>query len=670
MALQVTISGVVFPPENYYVGPFKSSEGAYYVILLDSSDTSLIEAWKATDPTSSFSEQNGANKPNLTNLVRSLWVCQVSDVLHIAAQEASTGRVSYRSFDMASDFWSLEPNETVETPAQAPDAMSVSIGIRSDGDVIILYNGDTDAVKGNPYQRVDYARKEGSTWTTGVAVDNAGSVNWYGSVVVLGSSDRMHFFFSSYTANDAYQRCLTSANALETFPSSFDTDISATKHAYVNGVHWTSGGNEKVRCLYKDGDDTGAVAKLTSADAPTVTVTANAVDAVAAGNNPICGMALQTNVQHIMLARSSDADLYRDYTGADDDTWANADDVMVLEVVTINAISVNVYLRGSATELAYVYDDNGTIKYNEVQLAAGGPTEVSLAGAQPASTGVLHWLSKNKLSGSQPNSTGAISASRLLSACVAGNQPAATGGFALIKYQISLAGAQPNSTGSLGLAAQIALAGTQPAASGSLSVKYLIALSGSQPSATGSIAAIALLFATLTGAQPSATGSLTVKYLIALSGSQPNATGGLTQEYKIALAGAQPAASGSLSLITYVALAGAQPAPSGTIVGKYLIALAGNQPSASGLLSLIGYTALAGSQPNATGALVVQYKISLVGNQPAASGAISYQYLISLSGSQPTPTGALGFLAYISLAGNQPSAAGLLIALYQIALAG
>src|SRR5574341_759809 len=96
-------------------GPWISSGGNVYVVLLNSADKSLIEVYKATDPESSFSEQDSADAPNLTNNSDALSAVQVGDVLHIVASEETTGRVSYHTFDMATDQWVIVNEQVTAT---------------------------------------------------------------------------------------------------------------------------------------------------------------------------------------------------------------------------------------------------------------------------------------------------------------------------------------------------------------------------------------------------------------------------------------------------------------------------------------------------------------------------------------------------------------------------
>ena len=76
--------------------------------------------------------------------------------------------------------------------------------------------------------------------------------------------------------------------------------------------------------------------------------------------SPVASLAIDGTDEHLLYANSSDSDLYHDKN--------DGTDTEILDAVTINRISSNVYDRTTHTRLAYVYDDGGTIKYNEVQL--------------------------------------------------------------------------------------------------------------------------------------------------------------------------------------------------------------------------------------------------------------------------------------------------------------
>ena len=84
MALPTTISGHSFPTQNYFCGPFKSSGGNFYCILLGA--LNAISALKASDPTDAFTVQDAGNQ-QVGGSGFNLWVHQVADVLHVVEHQ-------------------------------------------------------------------------------------------------------------------------------------------------------------------------------------------------------------------------------------------------------------------------------------------------------------------------------------------------------------------------------------------------------------------------------------------------------------------------------------------------------------------------------------------------------------------------------------------------------
>ena len=292
---------------------------------------------------------------------------------------------------MSSDAWddidTGDDDIVIESPGTTQTADACTIAVRSDGDIVVAYQGDSDMVMGTEFERIDWnvSTDGGVNWAGPVSIDNGGSVNWTGCVIVPGSSDRMHVFFKDDTNNDAYQRRINSDDSLETFPSAFETDASGLDYIFGPGVSYDDGGTQRVRCPYARPAATikVSIAKLDSADTPTVTKDLAVSDNLVENTNEQHTLSLSVDVKNLQLlyANSGDFDLYRD-TNDDDAGWGT--DTEELDGVTVNHISPRVYDR-SGQKLAFIYDDGGTVKYNEVDL--GGAT--SGAGALTLGTIVI-----------------------------------------------------------------------------------------------------------------------------------------------------------------------------------------------------------------------------------------------------------------------------------------
>lgn len=353
--------------------PVISSGGNVYVLTVDSTASAKLAMFKATDPTSSFSAV-GTN-PTVTsgNPIQVVQVYQVGDNLHVATADwgaITSVDIRYHVFSMSSDTWTTT-NETIKS------GVSIIVGyfglglcVRSDGDVIVSYNGASSRVMGTDYARVYYARKEAS-WTVDVSLDNGGATDWVNLGAVAGASDRTHFIFQDDIANDGYQRTLTSANSLQSFPSSFDADMHTTgTFSIQGGASYVSGATTKVRYPYASSSVAEIdVMRLDSSDTPTPAVDSDVSGTINAAQSSFrVSMAANGTDLYLSFIDNS-VDIY--YTSnADGAGWATP---TLFLTGSYSKTYINVYDRGGSTVLAFVYVDstNSDVIYNEVTLAAG-----------------------------------------------------------------------------------------------------------------------------------------------------------------------------------------------------------------------------------------------------------------------------------------------------------
>ena len=366
--------------QNSYHPAMKSGGGNYYTVLRGTVANAFlnnISLHKATDPTSSFAQQDtealGAGGSG--EIMESIWCYQKggagNDTVDIAAQRSggSSNTVFHTTTDLSAD--TLAAETTVDTaPAgdEGPNAIACSVSREETGtDIVVAYQGDSDPIKGTDYARIDVKRWTGAAWGSAIAIDNGGEVHWTGPVIVQGSSDRMHIFFKADAEFDAYQRTLRSDDSLETFPSSFDVNTRGTVYIFGRGVSYDDGGTQRVRIAYLNSDGPKLDgAKLDSADSPTVTSDDAFSDNNVWDNNASRhGYANDGTTLHCLYIDNVQ-DLWHD-ENADDGGWGT--DTEVLDAVTVNHISPNVYDR-SGKKLAYIYLNGTTVQYNEVTLAA------------------------------------------------------------------------------------------------------------------------------------------------------------------------------------------------------------------------------------------------------------------------------------------------------------
>ncbi len=383
MALPFSFTGVLFSVQNHFHGPFKETD--QYAIWLDSTDISIIEAWSSPDnDPETWTEQDSADKPNATNDILSLSGHLNSNSIYIAHQEATTGRVGFSRFDTSShatpDNWGIV-NETVESPAQVPsDAnMGVSIVRRGTGDPdIILYSGDTDDERGTEFERVDYARRNGGTWTVGIQVSAGGGADHVPGRAVLGSSDKVHLFWYDTGAETIGHRSLNSSNTLSSIETVDTLTNNADFHIVGPGVGFDDG-TERIRVPYGEDRNKVSLGKVDADGTPTtVADISDELTGDGVGLTPKHTLALDGTTVHLLYAGGgalgADDDLYHDQAVTTQDAGDWGTDVELLDAVDVNTVTNEVYTRNGTKVLAYLYDDGGAEKYNEEDIAVVGAT--------------------------------------------------------------------------------------------------------------------------------------------------------------------------------------------------------------------------------------------------------------------------------------------------------
>jgi len=381
MALPVTI--ISSPGIAGNQPPFKSSGGAYYAIVDGGGGGAGIDAYKATDPSDSFSVQDAANNPAVTPLI--LEVKQRGDLLHLAYTVTAVFTNFYAVFDMSDDTWGAI-DEEIENPTDNPILGWISLDARSDGDVVAVYNGDHDRVMGGDKQRVDVNVRSGSppTWSGPTSLD-IGADFHYGNpnIVKRNATDDMHILWQQTANTDdpptawlrAEGRTIRPDDSLSTSVQSLvnvtiDELVGVPNIAHVNGVAagLQPAANQATNNFISAEEDA-------SDDVNTVTSSSAGQTADPAidgefGINTIVGDG--DTAFHAMWSGGGTAGVDRDIyyaTSTDGEIWTG--EVEELDGVTCNFISANIYVRGADTVMAYVYDDGGVVKYNEKVLIAG-----------------------------------------------------------------------------------------------------------------------------------------------------------------------------------------------------------------------------------------------------------------------------------------------------------
>ncbi len=377
MALPRTLANTAFPIQNYFCGPWRDANGNDYILTLNSSALDEIEVHKADDGDAVWAEVDGGNHPNLGSNVVSMWGYQDGTQIKLITQTADFD-VEYHSFGMSDDGGSADVwITTAESVEVSIDVLGgeehCSLVIRSDNDRVAVYSGDRENIKGTKFGRVKYNLWEGTSWAGPVAVDDGGSVEYMASSVVLGASDKSHIFFKDETNSDILHKSLTSGNSLSSVETVNDTTVTPSDMPLGPGVFYDDAGTERITIGWVDSSGSDLYTSEIDADGvPGAEEQVSADDVKFTGPQRVFCLAVDTatdTVYAVWSNASQGDDIYID-ENVDSGGWGT--DVEVLDAVTCNDISANVYVRDdTSTVVAILFDDGGTVKYTEHVVVTG-----------------------------------------------------------------------------------------------------------------------------------------------------------------------------------------------------------------------------------------------------------------------------------------------------------
>ena len=366
--------------------PCKSSAGNFYSIVPIS--TTAIDAYKATDPEGgSWSAVDvGANNPAGFGTLSILSYVQAGDSIMCCTWDGTI--YEYHRFNMSIDTWDVVDSDIGTLSGNLPTFPWCSIAVRNDGDIICVIAAETDQVMGGKKERVDYVEStnDGTSWGTHTALDAAGDIHYGNPNVAKGPlTDDMHIVWQ-ITGNiadpptawtDSKFRTLDPANSLSTVITSV-RDSDTTMLGLSNIVTYEDAGTQRIFFTYalsnsiwairttEDGSDNiqNGTSEIVTSDDPFIN-----------GEVGVVTIAEDSGTLYVLYSAALDSQDIWYLTSTDDgDTWAT--EVEEVNTVVCNHISCNIYQRGADTVLAFVYDNAGTIYYNEKLLSAGAATSI------------------------------------------------------------------------------------------------------------------------------------------------------------------------------------------------------------------------------------------------------------------------------------------------------
>ncbi len=405
MALPVEID-IDLTSRSGYHGPFKSSEQAFYVVALHFTFQGWTQCHKATDPTASFAEQDGSNRPDTNNDTVSMSTYQQGDNLHVVMVDIPE-EVFYARFDMTDDTWQdVDGAGNTEVSVFAPTTVafeSCDICVLSTGKIRIVYQGDGDMDMGSTFERIDESNSTdgGNNWNGPNKVDNsdatdAQGLDFTGPRIVLppNNSDQCHVFMSGFNESNTTALAQVAISSGDTVRTVRDTgrDVTSDTNPITHGIGFVRSGVSKVRIGYRDitsndlevlefdafSDDTDRTEGFDVVSTADVKVDLTTIVACLASDGSI--------VRGLMVKVTGDADDAYEFfdDGADSYTLQSSPHI----VGTVRLVSCNVYDRDGDTKLAILYDDNDTTFYDEISIAA--IDRATLASVDMATQNLFH----------------------------------------------------------------------------------------------------------------------------------------------------------------------------------------------------------------------------------------------------------------------------------------
>lgn len=389
MALPITIvSNAHFPGR---LPPFKSSAENFYAVVPDETVATNFTIYKASDPSSSWSEPSSAR----TGPFAVISAAQSGNNIHIIGYDSTNDIYEYYNYDMTTDSYTTS-GETIEDVSGGPPVQPwCSIAVRSDGDVVVVYAGSHDAVMGGDKERAEVNVRSGGSWSGPTSLGDTGGTDpfdttdvHYGNPICTKASDsddiHIIYSFQENTADPPTSWSYTVARTIDasnTLSSQINNteDTGGVLLGHSNAVAYDDAGTQRIAWFGCDGFalEAGRATEDGSGDISSISIAGTGDDARPNGEVGVHSLAVLGTELHGLFSQdlASEYDIYYIKSTDDGVNWDTA--VEELDAVTCNYISANIYQRGSQLVLAYVYDDGGSTKYNEKNLTTPSMTKLS-----------------------------------------------------------------------------------------------------------------------------------------------------------------------------------------------------------------------------------------------------------------------------------------------------
>ena len=345
-----------------WAGPFVDGNDNVYIVGAEDSQGYHVYKAGSNPLVDTWTIQDSSNEPTTIDAAARGSVWQEGTELHLISWDNSAEQYEYSVFRMSdhasADTWGTV-DELMEHPTNAPLSPHCYIAVRSDGDLVVAYNGDTDKIMGTDYERADYAYEEGSGWTVGQTIGGGnGEQDFNAKGIGRGASDETWFLYEANGDGDIKIRSLSSTNSTSAVLTHDEPGFSSTS-PHVG--YYDDAGVEVMTNVWRIATAGYSIQTRDGTLQSELSLSGTDMDS---GTTSTCVAIDGTDAYAVYRSGTADDVTYQ--KSADGGTWG---DITTISTATAPAqISANVIDHGGGNVLAVLYEDGGDLYYDEISI--------------------------------------------------------------------------------------------------------------------------------------------------------------------------------------------------------------------------------------------------------------------------------------------------------------